>query len=173
MIGLGCFVELFAIAASHLGYRADITLFPQGEPGERLDDRPIAHLRLVPDSGIDADPLFAHVLRRHTNRSAYDTTRSIDSDTLQAITAVADSDVTSSSVEGGPLRASLRDLTRAALRDEILDTEAFQESVDLMRIGRAAGSRPFGCDRRGRGPMLGRLSARAARWPRTCARPSR
>ena len=34
-------------------------------------------------------------------------------------------------------RAGLRELTREALRDEILNPKAYQESVELMRIGRA------------------------------------
>lgn len=137
VIGLGCFLELFSLAASHGGHRAQITLFPEGEPGERLDNRPIAHLKLTPDARIDADPLFTHTLRRHTNRTAYDTARQISPDTMRKITLAANPGVSANGIQEGPRLQTLRTLTRGALRDEILDAEAFQESVDLMRIGRS------------------------------------
>jgi len=137
IIGLGCFLELFAQAASHSGYRAQITLFPEGEPGEQLNERPIARLTLLEDSQVAPDPLFVHVLNRRTNRNPYDVTRSIAQNDLTEITAVAGSSVTAGGVVQGRQLQDLRNLTRDALRDEILGPQAFQESVDLMRIGRA------------------------------------
>jgi hypothetical protein len=68
-IGLGCFLELFTQAASHNGYRAQITLFPQGEPGRQLNEKPIARLRLIEDSQLTPDLLFAYALDRRTNRN--------------------------------------------------------------------------------------------------------
>lgn len=137
VIGLGCFLELFALAATHDRHHAQITLFPEGEPDERLNMRPIAHLKLIEDSQIVEDPLFAHTLNRHTNRNAYDTARSITQDALREIAVAAGTDTIAGSVGHGPQLQKLRTLTRDALRDEILDPHAFQESVDLMRIGRA------------------------------------
>ena len=136
IIGLGCFLELFAIAATHSGHRAQITLFPDGEPGEHLDARPIALLKLIPDSEIIEDPLFAHVLNRHTNRSAYDMTRTISQDVLEVVTDTNGMEANISGIADGSKMQNLRALTREALIDEILDPHAFQESVDLMRIGR-------------------------------------
>jgi len=72
IIGLGCFLELFSMAAADHGYRADIRYFPNGEPGDKLDQRPIAHLSLDKQEGVIEEPLFAHTLNRHTNRNAYD-----------------------------------------------------------------------------------------------------
>jgi hypothetical protein len=63
--------------------------------------------------------------------------RSITQNDLTEITAVAGSSVTAGGVVQGKQLQDLRNLTRDALRDEILDPQAFQESVDLMRIGRA------------------------------------
>lgn len=137
VVGLGCFLEIFALAATHSGHRAKVTLFPEGEPSGRLDGRPIAHLKLVEDDQINEDPLFVHVPNRRTNRNAYDTTRSISQDRLLAITAAAGTNVRAGGIGEGPQLQTLRNLTRDALRDEILDPEAFQESIDLMRIGRA------------------------------------
>ncbi|MCP4764959.1 MAG: hypothetical protein GY875_01675 [Gammaproteobacteria bacterium] len=78
-----------------------------------------------------------HALNRRTNRNPYDMARSISRNDLTEITAVAGSDVSAGGVVQGKQLQDLRDLTRDALRDEILDPRAFQESVDLMRIGRA------------------------------------
>ena len=137
IIGLGCFLELFAQAASHNGYRAQITLFPGGEPGEQLNQQPVARLKLLEDHLVVPDPLFPYALERRTNRNPYDTARSITQDSLGQITGVADSSVMVGGVVQGKQLVDLRDLTRAALRDEIFDPRAYQESVDLMRIGRA------------------------------------
>lgn len=137
IIGLGCFLELFAQAASYSGYRAQITLFPEGEPGEQLDEKPVAQLTLIEDSKIAPDPLFVHALNRRTNRNPYDMERSITQNDLTEITMVAGSNVSAGGVVQGKQLQDLRDLTRDALRDEILDPQAFRESVDLMRIGRA------------------------------------
>ncbi len=135
-IGLGCFLELFSLAAAHGGFRARITLFPEGEPGEHLNVKPVAHLKLVKDPGIVEDSLFAYTLDRRTNREPYDTSRTISQDVLRKITAAAGTDVVAGGIANGPQLQTLRTLTRDALRDEILDRHAFQESVDLMRIGR-------------------------------------
>ena len=137
VIGLGCFLELFSIAAAEIGHRAEITLFPQGAPGEALDQRPIARLLLVPDQGLAKDPLFRQALRRHTNRNPYDTGRKIADAAIQALPGA--------NVGGGVVAAAtdpdrvaaLRQLTRRALRTELETPEAFMESVRLMRIGRA------------------------------------
>ena len=136
VIGLGCFLELFAIAATNSGRRAQITLFPDGEPSERLDGRPIAHLKLVEDARVSEDPLFPYVLKRRTNRNPYDTTRRISLDPLREIDPASGTSAKVGSVGHGPQLQSLRTLTRDALRDEILDPRAFQESIELMRIGR-------------------------------------
>ena len=136
VIGLGCFLELFAIAATSSGHRAQIILFPDGEPGERLDGRPIAHLKLAQDASVSEDPLFPQILSRRTNRNPYDTTRRISLDLLREMRPARDTSAKVGSVGHGPQLQSLRTLTRDALRDEILDPRAFQESIDLMRIGR-------------------------------------
>ena len=87
MMSLGTFLELLDMAARQKGMRADITLFPQGAFGpSALDKRPTAHIRLTPDAAVPPDPLFAQILRRHTNREAYET-REPAASALQAIAA--------------------------------------------------------------------------------------
>ncbi len=80
--------------------------------------------------------LFVHAQNRRTNRNAYDKARSITQDDLSKIVAVADGSVSADGVVQGKQLQALRDLTRDAMRDEILNPQAFQESIDLMRIGR-------------------------------------
>ncbi|MCP3908329.1 MAG: twin-arginine translocation pathway signal protein, partial [Oceanicoccus sp.] len=100
-IGLGCFLELFAIAATHDGQRAEISLFPEGEPGEHLNNKPIARMKLLKETKSTPDPLFAHTLHRRTNREPYNVDRNITLDKLQEILAVANTDVEASGVVGG------------------------------------------------------------------------
>lgn len=135
VIGLGCFLELFSIAATEQGYRADIRYFPNGEPGEELDQRPIAHLALTKREGQEADPLFAHTLSRHTNRNAYDISRKISDGTLSRLRDAAVNSVQVGTASGEQLDG-LRTLTRDAMFTEIRTSDAYQESIDLMRIGR-------------------------------------
>ncbi len=137
VIGLGCFLELFTLAAAESGYRAEISLFPEGEDQDRLDTRPIAYLKLVKDSQIIKNDLFDLALNRHTNRNGYDMSREIDQAILEQIEASAQPGVISGTTGRGETLEELRELTRDALRAEILDPAAFQESIDLMRIGRS------------------------------------
>jgi nitroreductase len=137
VIGLGCFIELFSLAAKNDSYHAEITLFPDGEPVDRLDERPIARLRLIRGAKQSPDPLFAQVLDRRTNRNAYDLQRNIPQAALQKLSAAANSDVIAGTIGEGAQRQALRSLTQQALRAELLDTDAFAESINLMRIGRS------------------------------------
>jgi hypothetical protein len=65
---LGNFLELLRMAAAGQGYRLDIARFPMGEPGTRLDERPIALVKFI-RGGAVRDPLFAQVLERRTANS--------------------------------------------------------------------------------------------------------
>ena len=137
VIGLGCFLELFSLAAADQGYRATIQHFPDGEPDEALDRRPIAHLSLKKQSGLVADPLFAQVLQRHTNRNPYDTNRAIGDALLGRLRDAAADTVRVGAANSGEQLKDLRTLTRDAMVAEVRTPEAYQESIDLMRIGRA------------------------------------
>jgi len=84
MMSHGTFLELVDIAARERGIRTNIELFPQGEFGpEEIDQRPVAHIRLVSDPSIVKDPLFAEILKRHTNREAYDISKTVPADAVQ------------------------------------------------------------------------------------------
>jgi hypothetical protein len=74
-IGLGAFLELLRLAAAAGGYRADVSAFPEGTAYPRLDQRPVASVRLVKDAAIKADPLFGAVLDRRTARVPFEAQR--------------------------------------------------------------------------------------------------
>ena len=137
VIGLGCFLELFAMAAADQGYRAEIASFPEGMGAARLDGRPVATLRLVRDEGVKREPLFAAVLDRRTNREPYDMAKPVPDAPLKAISTAAGPSVRAGATNDPARVAELRELTRDAMLAEIGDKKAYQESVDLMRIGRA------------------------------------
>ncbi|CAN7216209.1 twin-arginine translocation pathway signal protein [Rhizobium sp. LjRoot98] len=155
-IGLGCFLELLAQAAAEEGYHAEITLFPEGEPQPRLDARPVAHIRLVQDDAIKADPLFAQVLSRRSNKEPYDTARPVAAGKLVEIASAART--ASIAYTNDPARvAALRRLAWDAYHTEITTPRTLKESIDLVRVGRTAiEANPDGIDLSG--PLIEGLS---------------
>ncbi len=155
-IGLGCFLELMRMAASHDGQRVTITPFPEGEDPAALDARPVARAVFTPDASVEPDPLFAHVLDRRSNKEPYDTGRALAGDILARL------DVARHGRFGGTIEpaevADLRGLTREALMIEIETPHTYRESVDLFRIGHAeVDADPDGIDFSG--PMFELMSA--------------
>lgn len=145
-IGLGCFLELMRMAASHDGQRVTITAFPEGADPDALDARPVARAVFAADPTVTPDPLFAHVLNRRSNKEPYDMNRPLPGDTLERLGAA----VTTARF-GGTLDptevAEWRAFTREALRIEIETPRTYKELVDLFRIGRAeVDANPDGID---------------------------
>lgn len=135
-IGLGCFLELLRMAAAEDGYRADMTLFPQGSSATALDHRPIARIALTPDPMVARDPLFALVPSRRSNKEPYDMTRPLAPELLTQMAAAASNGTRFGGTVDPADVADWRALTREALRIEVETPHTFQESVDLFRIGR-------------------------------------
>ena len=133
-IGLGCFLELFDIAARQNKYRADIDLFPMGGHTKRLDKRPVARLLLSPTDEAP-DPLFKQITKRRTDRSPYSTRPPSDAD-LAALTAAA-GDMSSATTTPIPTNALII-TCKAAATTEFMTPHAHGESVGLMRVGRKA-----------------------------------
>lgn len=144
-IGLGCFLELMRMAASHDGQRVDITPFPDGFDDRALDARPVARAVFTADAGVTPDPLFAHALARRSTKEPYDTARPLPENMLAKLA------VATTARFGGTLDpkevADWRAFTREALRIEIETPHTYKESVDLFRIGRAeVDANPDGID---------------------------
>src|SRR5262245_41598417 len=135
-IGFGCFLELARIAAAERGLRMDTTLFPQGEPVPRLTSAPIAHLRFVPDPGVARDPLFGAILIRRSSKVPFDS-RAVDAGTLDTLTRAGGEGTAAFASSDPALVADLRALTWRAWMNEAATPRTWQESVDLMRIGRS------------------------------------
>ncbi len=121
-IGMGCFLELMVMAAAEEGLAVALTLFPEGEDG------PVAHARFAP--GATADPLFVHALQRRSCKEPYED-RPVPDAAAAALAAHA------RILRDAEMVARLRDLTWAALDVEFHTPATIQESVDLMRFGRA------------------------------------
>lgn len=157
VIGHGAFLELLALAAAEDGYRADITLFPEGEDMDALDARPVAHVRFV-GGEAEPDPLFAHVLARRSNKEVYEA-RDVEAEKLAAMTEAARRfGVTANSIGNTAMAETLRDLTWRAHLMEVRTPVTNQESVDLMRIGaKEVAANPDGIELEGPFIAAGRL----------------
>ena len=171
-VGCGAFLELLDLAARQTGRRADITLWPQGEPHPNLDGRPVAHVRLVADPTTAPDPLFVQIPRRHTNRVPFDLKAPPTPAELAALVAAAN---------GGPIAAGT--VTEKADRAALISMgwqgwmieghtpRTHMESVRLLRIGAAE----IAQHRDGislAGPMFEVLKATGALTPKGLADPS-
>ncbi|GHC54285.1 Acg family FMN-binding oxidoreductase [Neogemmobacter tilapiae] len=156
-VGLGAFLGLLRMAALQDGLRAEITPFPMGETPEGLDARPIAHIRLTPDSKALPDPLFAQVLARRSVKEPYDLTRPVPSALLEPMAkAVIFSDF-GASVDPAHVQ-SLREFTHNALAIEVATPRTYAESVNLFRIGaKETDANPDGIDFGG--PLFEMLAA--------------
>jgi len=136
-IGFGCFIELARIAAAERGVRMEWTEFPDGEPAENLDRRPIAVLRFVSDPMTVKDALFRFIPHRRSNRAPFDLSRPPAPEVLAELAsqpAFGAQIVTSTEPDRV---ASLRRLTGSAFAIEAATQRTWLESVNLTRIGKA------------------------------------
>ncbi len=138
MMSHGTFLELLDLAARERGLRADITLFPQGPFGPTaLDARPVASVHLAPDPTVQKDPLFAQILHRHTNRSAYDISRAVPAAAWQVMQATAgpDTRVGYAGLEQGAALQQHRRIALDAWRIELTVPRTIMESFQVLRVG--------------------------------------
>ncbi len=138
MMSQGTFLELLDQAARQKGLRADITLFPEGVfAPTTVDARPTARVRLVADASVQADPLFAHVFTRRTNREAYEA-RLPPAEALQAIassTAGAAWRTGFVTTEQADAMAQHRRIAKEAWRIELTTPRTVLESFKVLRVG--------------------------------------
>jgi hypothetical protein len=120
-IGMGCFLELLAMAAAQDGYAIDFDLFPEGEDG------PVAVATFR--EGGTPDPLFAHVLDRRSCKEPFED-RAVPPSHVRELSSFA-------TVIDDPDRvAILKDITWKGFEIEALTPHTYKESVDLMRFGK-------------------------------------
>ena len=139
MMSQGTFIELLDLAARERGQRAEITLFPEGAFGpDKLDERPVARVRLQADSAVARDPLFRQILARHTNRNAYDLQRPVPAAAWQAMAAAVQPHPLRFGHVGTDQPARLqqhRDIAAEAWRIELTTPAAILESYKVLRVG--------------------------------------
>ena len=138
VLGCGAFIELAVIAAAQRGYAVVVDAFPGGAPA--ADQLPgstrVATLTLGAPGSAAADPLFAQIVRRHTNKTAYANDRPLPAalpaawaDTARAF------GLRSGVVVGDTAMAPIRRITRESYEIECLTPRTWLESARLMRIG--------------------------------------
>lgn len=142
-IGMGCFLDLMRMAAADEGYGVERTLYPAGENG------PVAVCRFVAGAA-ERDPLFAQAMRRRSHKGEFDPTpiAARDAAPLGAFAQL---------FLDGEARDHLKRMAHGAWLAEAATPAAWQESIDLLRIGKAEiNARPDGID--AGGPMLEALA---------------
>lgn len=147
VIGFGGFLELARIAAAERGLRVEAALFPEGEPQPRLDGRPIASLRFVPDASTPRDPLFAQIPARRSTKEPYDLARAVTGEALGAVAGATGEGARTEGTADRDRVAALRAIALQAGAIEASTARTHKESVDLMRIGhREIDANPDGID---------------------------
>lgn len=145
MMGAGAFLELLSIAAAEIGYRTDLTLFPDGEPGSAPHERPFARIALAQDPAVPRNPLFKAIADRRTERGAYDPERPAAPDEVRMLQEAVSGmrvafDVAGRAGESAAESARLQEIRRIvrdAWRVEMSTEQTFMESMRLMRVGGA------------------------------------
>ena len=134
-IGCGAFLELLRMAAAEQGFRADSHAFPQGDwPEFAVGDQPVCRVVFAADPDVARDPLFAHILKRRTNRDAYD----------GAVVTAGEASAIQTSVSQYPVQfgwtneagqlARLRAIAKRAWDIEIKTDATYYESVKVYRV---------------------------------------
>jgi hypothetical protein len=146
VVGLGCFLEMMTLAAAAQGYGVTLDLVPDGEDPTELDTRRVAVATFTEGAGTPEPALFDQVMERRSLKEPFDETRLVDQVVLDRVLAAARTTKVDGSVDPDDI-ASLRILSREALRIEIETPHTYKESVDLFRIGsREVNANPDGID---------------------------
>ena len=171
-IGLGCFLELMRIAALQKGYTLVTRLFPQGSDSDRVGAHPVARIEFQPIDSA-ADPLFDSILQRRSTKEPFDLQQTPGTDTIGSLNPEIEGVRFTGSNEPH-LVEELRALIWESFRVEYETPAKLQESIDLMRLGKAEiNANPDGIDLGGM-PLeglqrLGLMTRESLRTPGTIA----
>ena len=139
VVSQGTFLEALVLALRERGVVPEVQLFPQGEFKPReVDDRPVARISWKPANAGAAgkDPLFAQLLKRHTAKVDYDTTKAVAPQTLvQLQSALVDPQVKWGATVDTTQTERLRKLCWESARVELLTPRTVMESIQLTRVG--------------------------------------
>ena len=133
-ISHGTLAEMTAIAATSLGWRADIDVLPDGEMSwSAFGTKPTFAIRLHREDGCDEDPLFERVLHRRSSRLPHDG-RPLNSEERATIAEAKTIDgvhvdwITEASLE------RVKDLVAKAMRVEVEDHDLYDETRIWFRF---------------------------------------
>ena len=141
LIGCGTFIELAVIAAAQRGAAVQVRLLPDGAPAATVLPKGtrVATLALGAPGSASADPLYPQIVRRHTNRSAYDNARALPEGLAAAWQTTARAfgtfGIQAGVITGDAAMAPIRRITREAYEIECITPATWLESARLMRIG--------------------------------------
>ena len=134
LIGHGCFLEILAQAAAADGYRAEVTLFPDGA---WMPDKPVARVVFTKQPGLVVDPLFAQVPRRRTEKGRFEA-RALDPAHKAALLAGHAASALPLMIADEAAKVErLRVLAIAGSEMEMNTPRTHKESIDVVRIGAA------------------------------------
>ncbi len=145
LIAHGAFLENLDIAARDQGYRTDITLFPSGWPGVRLNfSEPVARIDLITDSTVKKDPLADVLSLRRTSRIPF-SGGSIGQETLAELSDSYDQSAIPMGLLTDPgSRSAIAALLSRAMVIELSGEERFRELLSFLDpVGRP--DRRAGC----------------------------
>lgn len=171
-IGLGGFLELMRIAASTQGYEIDVSLFPDGSDPNLISARPVAKIHFR-HSLTPPDPLFNFISSRRSTKEPFDMEKTVHDSNIAALATTVPGVGFAGTCYSGEV-AVLRQLIWDAFKIEYETPATLQESIDLMRFGKAAiNASPDGIDIGGM-PLeglqrLGLISPRDLATPGTLA----
>jgi hypothetical protein len=138
LIGCGAFIELAVMAAAQRGYSVQVALWPLGEPAAHVlpGGSVVARLVMQRSSSVAPDPLFPHITRRRTNKSAYDNQRQWPAALWEQVTAPARqlNLLTGQVVQADRLQ-QLRALMRSCFETEMSTARTWLETAHLLRVG--------------------------------------
>lgn len=137
-IGQGAFLENLSISASHFGYKARITYFPQGEYDNIIvENKAIASITLQKDSTIKEDELFRNILNRHSNKREYDNTKVPPNNIEELITKINNINNDAYILQFShkqEIVSGLRKIAIDAMTIESQNKQANLETIDMFRF---------------------------------------
>lgn len=137
LMGFGCFLEIARIASAERGVKMEIEPFPDGLPADRLDGRPIAHLRFVALAPVVRDPLYAAIPIRRSDKQPFQADRLVEELVLLKLAQHGSPAAQAGTSNEAAIVRALRRYTWDAWMTELNTQRTWQESVDLMRIGKS------------------------------------
>jgi hypothetical protein len=140
LVGCGAFIELAVLAAAERGCSVAVDTFPAGEPA--LTQLPkgavVAKLTVKQDASIKPDSLFAFILKRHTNKAAYDMQRPVSDANWKLLTSsstIPNAGLKTGFVKDSATLQKMVVLTRESYEIELTTANTHLESMRLLRIG--------------------------------------